>query len=484
MKNEIRSIKVNAILNVIKQLCAILFPLITIPYASRILAATNYGKVNFSLSIVNYFQLLAMLGINNYAIREGARYRENKYEFTKFARIIFSINIVTMCLSYALLFIITLCSKQLRNYWILILIQSNIILFTVLGTDWVNTVFEDYRYMTIRYICVQVLALILLFTFVHKPDDLYYYAAISTIATTGANIANIFYVRRYVHLKLVKFNNLWYFLKPILILFCNSLAVTIYVNSDITMLGIFKNDYSVGVYSVASKIYIAVKQVINAVVMVTLPRVSALVADNKNAEVKKILSGTINSLISILFPCMIGLFMMSNNIILLVGGSEYAVGGQPLQVLSFALLFAVMGCYFTNSILMPYKLEKYFLLATVIGAASNIILNLFFIPSLSFTGAAITTLIAEFLVSMVSGHYANKVIKVVPNRNNLLATAISCVFIIAICYVCNYFIDSPTAALFTAIIFSSVIYLFIMYKSHNPLVTSLINKLFLNKKIN
>ena len=70
-----KSVKLNAILNVIKQMCSVLFPLITIPYVTRVLQADNLGKVNFSTSVISYFLLIAQMGITNYAIREGAKVR-------------------------------------------------------------------------------------------------------------------------------------------------------------------------------------------------------------------------------------------------------------------------------------------------------------------------------------------------------------------------------------------------------------------------
>ena len=57
---------------------SVLFPLITFPYASRILGPSGIGKVNFASSIVSYFLMLAMLGISNYGIREAGRYRNDK----------------------------------------------------------------------------------------------------------------------------------------------------------------------------------------------------------------------------------------------------------------------------------------------------------------------------------------------------------------------------------------------------------------------
>ena len=67
-----KSIKINAALSVIKQLCSVVFPLITIPYISRVLQVEAYGKVNFGNSVVSYFVLLAGLGVSTYAIREYA----------------------------------------------------------------------------------------------------------------------------------------------------------------------------------------------------------------------------------------------------------------------------------------------------------------------------------------------------------------------------------------------------------------------------
>ena len=80
-----KSVGVNAVLNIIKQCCAIIFPLITFPYISRVLQVENYGKVNFSGSIIGYFYLFAALGIANYAVREGARIRNDKDKIQTFA---------------------------------------------------------------------------------------------------------------------------------------------------------------------------------------------------------------------------------------------------------------------------------------------------------------------------------------------------------------------------------------------------------------
>ena len=111
--------------------------------------------------------LIAALGINSYAVREGARVRANRSEFEKFTSEVFSINVLSTIVAYIGLFCLLIYVTQLNGYRDLILIQSTSILLITLGVDWVNTVYEDYLYITIRYIILQIVALILILKFVN-----------------------------------------------------------------------------------------------------------------------------------------------------------------------------------------------------------------------------------------------------------------------------------------------------------------------------
>ena len=78
---KVKSIHLNAIINGVKTLLLVVFPLITFPYAAKVLGVEGIGQYNFAYSIVSYFMLLAALGIYNYAVREGAAIRDDKKAF-------------------------------------------------------------------------------------------------------------------------------------------------------------------------------------------------------------------------------------------------------------------------------------------------------------------------------------------------------------------------------------------------------------------
>ena len=164
---EQKSIKLNAILNVMKTVFSLIFPLITFPYVTRMLQVEAMGKYDFSGSIISYFTLLAALGINIYAVREGSKYKNDKEKINQFASEIFSINVYSTIASYILLFICLIFIQKLHGYTVIILIFSLQLLLATMSVTWVYNIFEDFGYITMVTLAMQFIALILMFLLVH-----------------------------------------------------------------------------------------------------------------------------------------------------------------------------------------------------------------------------------------------------------------------------------------------------------------------------
>ena len=76
-------VKKNFLLNIIYQILILILPLITVPYVSRVIGASGVGEYSYTYSIVYYFMLIAMLGINNYGNRTVAKIRDDKVKLSK-----------------------------------------------------------------------------------------------------------------------------------------------------------------------------------------------------------------------------------------------------------------------------------------------------------------------------------------------------------------------------------------------------------------
>ena len=455
------SLKKNMILNIIKQLCTTVFPLITFTYASHVLGTEKIGIHSFGQSVVSYAAYIGMFGISDYAIREAAVARKDKRQLEKFSNEIFSINLLSTIVAYSILFTLLGTCANLFPYRYVILIQSLQIILTTLGADWINLAFEDFLYITIRYVIVELICVIAMVILVKDADDLYLYTFISMLSAAGGNILNIFYIRKYIKLRPTWHMNLKKHLPFMSMLFFNSIALVIYLSSDVTILGVLKGNKTVGIYSVSTKIYLLIKALINATIMVMVPRLSSMLSEKSLKEVDEVVSKLFNLLLMIIIPCMAGMFSEAENIIHLIAGEDYVSGDISLRIYAVTIFFAVVSCFISYIFLIPNRLEKFFLISTVIAAIVNIGLNFILIPRLSLNGAAITTLIAEIIVMSITSISAKRFTKSVLliNKADLLKDILGGITIVLICTAIHSFTFSYYIELFVSMFFSTLIYL-------------------------
>lgn len=421
-----KSLAINAILNALRNGLNILFPLITFPYVSRVLNVSGLGKYNFSNSIVSYFLLIAGLGINTYAIREGAKFRDNRKKLTHFANQVFSINIVSTLFAYILLLICLVNIPKLHVYIYAILIFSVQILFTTIGVEWIYSIYEEYAYITTRSIIFKLCSIVLLYIFVKKSNDYLWYVFVTVFATVGSNILNLINIHKYCDLRFTFQMDLRKHLKPILIIFSSSIAIMIYVNSDVTILGFLKSDYIVGIYTVSVKIYNVVKTVLSAILIVTIPRLAMLYGKKRFDEYRIVLKNIFNWLLLLTLPSVVGLTALSSTVVKIIAGTKYIRATSSLKILSIALIFSIFGWLFNECVLIPAKREKYYLIATLVSAVANIVLNLLLIGKWSENAAAFSTVIAEFLNMIIAMYYSRDIANISYLISNPVSICIGC----------------------------------------------------------
>ncbi len=471
--NNTKSLKVNAVLNTMKTVLGIIFPLITFPYVSRVLGVDNIGSYNFSASIISYFSLIAALGIATYGIREGAKYRDTE-EITDFINEVFSINIIATLLAYMLLAMVVALVPTIRSHSVIIAILSIEIFATTIGAAWICNVYEDFFFIAVRSLLVQFISLILTFALVKTADDLYKYVSIAAFASSGANIWNLFYIRKkYCKYRFTTKINWNRHIKPILIIFSTNVAITIYVSSDATMLGFMVSDYEVGLYTTAVKIYTIIKSVLAAMLMVLIPRFSILFEQESKDELNKLFSSVFGFLNVLMLPMVVGLFVISDDVVLLIAGAKFTESGAPLRLLSVAILFSLYSYLYTQCILIPAKREDVVFKATMASAVVNILLNFILIPVWGKNAAATTTIIAECITFIIAIRASGKYVEMPRIDRTITSSIVGCIAIAIVCYIAKsiaLFVPRLALSLFG----SAIIYFVILLLMKNPVINNII----------
>lgn len=471
------SIKKNTVYNIIKTVSTILFPVITFPYISRVLQPENIGRINFGNSIVGYISLLATLGVTTYAIRECSKVKDDREKLGKLSGEILSINLFTTFIAYAVLAILLLLYGKLRDYRLLITIQSMSVIFTTLGADWLNTAMEDFRYVTIRTVAFQVVSVIMMFIIVRKPSDYLKYAVITVLASSGGSTMNIIYRKKYCKTKFTLKCNLKKHFPPIIGLFAMMLAQQIFTMCDTTIIGLTLGDYQVGLYSTALKIYNVINQIACSIFLVTLPQLSIAFANGNSDDYKRILNYFVDFSSIVCFPCVVGMFMLSQEIIVLAGGSNYLGATACIKILSITLIAgSASNCTFNANLLACGKDRICFLICLVTSVV-NVITNLIFVPLYGIEAAAYTTLASQLLITIMSIPFIKKDAFSTGSFTSLIQSVAACCGLVIVIIGAKTIIKNKLLRLLSSIAFGGCVYVALLIAQKNRFVMQIIDSL-------
>lgn len=392
------SIAYNFLMNFILSASQFIFPLITFPYISRVLLAEGSGKVTFASSVANYFLMVASLGIPTYGIRACAQVRDDRQQLSKTVHELLFINFVTTVLVAVTYVICVLTVPRFRTDETLFLINGINIVLNMFGMNWLFQALEQYDYITVRSLIFKIVSVVLMLLLVHQKSDYVIYGAITVLAAVGSNVLNFIRSRYYIEYRWLGDYHIGRHIKPILILFAQSLAVSIYTNLDTVMLGFMKTDVDVGYYNAAVKIKGILLSLVSSLGGVLLPRMSYYAKENLKVKFIETMSMALNFTMLISLPLAIYFSMFSAECIQFLAGDGYSGAIVAMQIITIAVIPNGLTGILGVQVLTAIEKEKYVLYSVIVGAVLDFALNLLLIPQFGAAGAALATTIAEFAV--------------------------------------------------------------------------------------
>lgn len=395
------SLKLNMVLNAVFKLSSLLFPLITFSYVSRALLPEGVGKVTFALSVVSYFSMFTQLGIPTYGVRACAKVRDDRIELSRTVQELLMINIGCCILVYLVYASAVILVPRFQEEKALYAVLGLSIGFNAIGAEWLYNALEKYRYIAIRSVLFQVIALVLMFLLIRAQEDYVFYGALLILATSASYVLNFLNLRKYIEFRPVGGYRVTRHLRPILIFFALSVATTIYTNLDNVMLGFMKDDASVGLYSTAVKVKSLLVALVTSASAVLLPRASYYVDKGKMEEFYRILKQMMHLILEISLPMALYFMIFAREGVIFLAGSAFTGAVLPMRVIMPTLVLIGMTNVIGIQMLVPLGREKAVLRSVVAGAVVDVVLNIILIPQFSALGAAIGTLVAEMTVLMV-----------------------------------------------------------------------------------
>lgn len=459
-----KSMVMNFIYNFLYTGLNLLFPLITAPYVSRVLGASNLGIVNFATVVVNWFILFATFGTTTYGIREIAKRRENIEQLNKIYTEIFVINGLFSIIITLIYYMVIISIDQFSTEFPLYIIMSLIIILNIFNIEWLYVGLEEYRFITIRSAIVKIISLICIFLFVRGENHYVVFGLVSVLATSFNGILNFFYSRKFVKLDFKRINPFRH-IKYLFVFFLHTFIVNIYTSFDQILLGFLADSKSVAFMNRSRTIIAMAISVSYAISNVTLPRASYYLENDKE-RFKQLLTLAPNMILWITVPITVGCISLASDIMYILGGKEFVEATTLLQVLSLTILISPLAAYLQNQVLVPTGNEKYGLYSAFITSFLSFSLNLYLIPQIGYLGAGITQVISELTVICIR-YYLSKsklgFVEINFVNKSTISYFFSAIFMFLVIIYIRFVLENVIISLLLGVIIGATVYFLVLF---------------------
>ena len=398
MKSRFKS---NVLYNVAYQIIALLTPLLTAPYLSRVIGAEGVGTYAYTNSVASYFFLFAMLGVNNYGNRLVAQTRDNKNKVSESFWQVYYIQLFGTIV-WLILYLLLCFRLNNENNKVIFYIQSLYVFSAALDVNWFIFGLEKFKVAAIRSTLVKIISVLLIFVLVKNKQDTWIYTVIIVLGNIVGLLLVWPIVFKETQIQKPNFDIIVRHLKPNFILFIPLIASTAFSGIGKTILGILKNEEEVGYYNYATNIMNIALTAIDAIGIVLMPRLSNLLVNEKDNNItKKVIEEVV------LYTSIIGVGMgagmaaVAPTFVPLYLGEDYIPTANYLALLAIGIPIAGLGSIIRMAYLIPYGKDKEYTKAIVLGAIINIFVGGIGAKILGTYGICLAMLISYLMVFIV-----------------------------------------------------------------------------------
>ena len=375
-------------------------------YAARILGAEGYGKFTFALAFVSLLMIFSDFGLSAIVTREFAREKEKKEEFYS----IISLKVLLAFGTFILILLASFLAVPEKDTQTIILILA---LF-FLANSFIGICYSFFHarqkmeyeawFETLQILMISGLGFLVLFKFpsLENLSYAYFFAALTALI----------FVLFFFHFKIFPLKIEWNFLVwkkflkmswPLALI---GLFGAIYSYTDSVMLGYWNMLAETGWYNAAYKIVMAGLIPMGLIGASFYPALSKFSKESKE-KFQKAWDYELEIMILLSLPLVVSGMVLGPKIIY----SFYPFDFSP-SILAFQILILTAGIIFLyrpfyDAMIVLNQQAKTFWI-TIAGAVTNVILNLILIPKYSLYGAAVATVITNFLILLIIIFFTRK----------------------------------------------------------------------------
>jgi O-antigen/teichoic acid export membrane protein len=370
---------------------AYFFAFLAVTYLGRALGAAGFGRISLAMAVFNYALLLTDMGVKTLGMRDLARDITTR---PRYLATVLQLRLGLALISFLCLALFAFLSAKPAEVRLLMVLFGTALVPASLFLDWFFLGVEQMDRVAVAKMLVYASYFGLLVFAVRREEHVLLVPICFFIGNVaGSALLWFFFIREYGWPERRCATRRISYLCEAFPLGIALLAVQLYLNLDVVLLSLMKDDATVGLYSAAVNIRVLLSNCGSMAVLAMFPAISRIWKENP-AHLSSFLTETTRIFLAFAMPLAVGGSLLAREVLSAVYGPKYADGGAALQILIWAVALAFVNYNYGNPLMACDKQKKY-AVGVALGAGLNGIANLILIPRLGLRGAASSAVLTE-----------------------------------------------------------------------------------------
>ncbi|WP_183272200.1 oligosaccharide flippase family protein [Buttiauxella sp. A111] len=380
-------------------------PFLILPYLARSFSVVTFGSYIYYITIAQFLAIFIGLGFDLSAPRRICKV--NSEFLNNYVSVVYCLKLIALIFSNVVIVIFLLIVGKYESVMMFSLFITGLGL--TLTPQWFFSSVQRMGVVSLAGIATKAMFLCFVYAFIKNDEDLHILYFLYSVSFLLPGIFCSVYLKTSYNIKLkIRKNMLVLIFKDTIDFFISRLVVSLYTTSCGLIIGTLKGAYSLSIYSVSEKLYLAAQSLIYPVTNSLYPYISQ--QQNKRFAILVFYCGVIISCIGVIAGCFI-----SRDVLLFVFGEKYLQSNDVLKVFIFTLGVTFPSVILGYPILSSFKLSKYTNKSVYYGAVIFFISITYFIitNTLSPVTMASCVLLSETIVFLYRlGVFYTKFIRV------------------------------------------------------------------------
>lgn len=379
----------------------LLMGLVVGAWVARYLGPDNYGVLSYATAFVAIFASIATLGIDGLVVRELSKNNDEKY-VENILGTAFWIRVLGGCASFVLC-VTAIIFVQANNSEMIILVSIIAAGNIFQSFDTIGLLFQaqvnSRRSVKVKFIAFFIVSILKLIAIVMN-STIIVFALLSVIEIIFGAIGLIIEYKKNILKFQMSYKLMRNFLNMSWPIVLSMVCIVIYMKADQILLATYLGERILGVYSSATRLSEICYFIPNVIISSVTPfLVKSYANDKVNYQQNTI--KLFNYLVLISYGIAGIITLLAPIIIEMLYGESYKGAEIVLEVHIWSLVFVSIGVGFRQLMIIENKMV-FLLLTTVLGAITNIALNIWLIPIYSFYGAVVSLVLSQIIAGYLS----------------------------------------------------------------------------------